>query len=51
MVKLVGLQFRLQYKQGPKNKATYALSRVGYSFATQVVSSGTSLDTRDFEFL
>jgi hypothetical protein len=38
MVKLIGLQFKLQYKQGPENKAVDALSRVGYSFASQPVS-------------
>jgi hypothetical protein len=39
MVKLAGLHFKLQYKQGPENKAVNALSRVGYSFAFQVVSA------------
>jgi hypothetical protein len=35
MVKLVGLQFKLQYRKGPNNKATDALSRVGHNFALQ----------------
>jgi cytochrome c1 len=35
MVKLVGLQFKLQYRKGPNNKAANALSRVGHNFALQ----------------
>jgi hypothetical protein len=38
MAKLVGLQFRLQYKQGPDNTAADALSRVGHNFNTSAVS-------------
>jgi hypothetical protein len=35
MVKLVGLQFKLQYKRGPDNKVADVLSRVGHNFALQ----------------
>jgi hypothetical protein len=32
MTKLAGLQFKLQYKQGPENIVADALSRVGQHF-------------------
>jgi hypothetical protein len=35
MVKLAGLQFKLQYKRGPDNKVADALSRLGHNFAIQ----------------
>jgi hypothetical protein len=38
MVKLARLQFKLQYKKGPDNKATDALSRANHSFLTQSTS-------------
>lgn len=38
MTKLIGLQFKFQYKKGEDNKAVYALSRVGHLFAIQSVS-------------
>jgi hypothetical protein len=38
MVKLAGLQFTLQYKRGPENKAADALSRMGHSCLTQSTS-------------
>lgn len=39
MTKLVGLQFKFQYKKGADNKAADALSRVGHVFALQTVST------------
>jgi hypothetical protein len=39
MVKLAGLQFKLQYKKDLDNKAVDALSRVGHSFSTQFTSA------------
>jgi hypothetical protein len=39
MTKSVGLQFKLQYKQGHENTVGDALSRVGQHFQTSVVST------------
>jgi hypothetical protein len=39
MVKLAGLQFKLQYKKGSENKAADALSRVTHTFALQSSSA------------
>jgi hypothetical protein len=39
MVKLAGLQFKLQYKIGPDNKVANALFRVGHSFSTKSTST------------
>jgi hypothetical protein len=39
MVKLAGLQYKLQYKIGPENKDADALSRVGHSFLLQSTSA------------
>lgn len=38
MSKLMGMQFRVVYKQGKENKVADALSRVGYCMAISVVS-------------
>ncbi|KAG8083445.1 hypothetical protein GUJ93_ZPchr0015g6658 [Zizania palustris] len=38
MTKLIGLQYKFQYKQGVDNVAAHALSRVGHLFALQTVS-------------
>uniref|UniRef100_A0A0A8YT52 Integrase catalytic domain-containing protein n=1 Tax=Arundo donax TaxID=35708 RepID=A0A0A8YT52_ARUDO len=38
MTKLIGLQYKFQYKHGPDNKAADALSRIGHFFALQSVS-------------
>jgi hypothetical protein len=39
MAKLAGLQFKLQYKKGAKNKAVDALSRIGHNFLIQSTSA------------
>ena len=39
MTKLVGLQFKFQFKKGSENQAADALSRVGHVFALQAVST------------
>lgn len=39
MAKLVGLQFKFQYKKGIDNGAADALSRVGHLFQLQTISS------------
>lgn len=38
MTKLIGLQYRFQYKKGVENKSADALSRVGHFFALQSIS-------------
>ena len=39
MTKLVGLQFKFEYRKGEDNKAADALSRVGHAFALQAIST------------
>jgi hypothetical protein len=39
MTKLVGLQFKFQFKKGVDNKAADALSRMGHVFAVQAIST------------
>lgn len=39
MSKMMGMQFRVVYKQGKENKVADALSRVGYCMAISVVSA------------
>ena len=43
MTKLVGLQFKFQFKKGIENKAADALSRVGHVFALQATSTAQPL--------
>lgn len=43
MTKLVGLQFKYQYKKGTENQAADSLSRVGHLFSITAVSTGQPL--------
>lgn len=38
MTKLIGLQYKFQYKKGSENKSADALSRVGHFFSLQAIS-------------
>lgn len=38
MTKLIGLQYKFQYKRGAENKSADALSRVGHFFSLQAIS-------------
>lgn len=40
MTKLVGPQFKFQFKKGVDNKAAATVSRVGHVFALQAISTG-----------
>lgn len=37
MTKLIGLQYKFQYKKGVENKSADALSRVGHFFSLQAI--------------
>lgn len=38
MHKLVGMEFKIQYKKGVDNGATYDLSRMGHLLTTEIIS-------------